>query len=179
MGNLKDRRLWVMCGIPGSGKSTFIATHINFFAERKAVISRDDIRFSMLKEGDSYFSKEKEVFTEFIRQIKESLNKNVDTIVDATHISSASRGKLLRALGNSIKNVQVNAIVIKVPLELAFTRNNQRTGLKAVPDQVIINMYSQFTEPTLDEGFNNIWINEGETYIYHKPIWKIIRKEEN
>ena len=178
MENLKDRRLWVMVGVPGSGKSTFITTHINFFAERKAVISRDDIRFSMLKEGESYFSKEKEVFVEFIRQIKDSLNKNIDTIVDATHISSASRGKLLRALGNSLKNVQINAIVIKVPLEIALERNKQREGIKVVPDQAIINMNSQFTEPTLDEGFDNIWINEGETYIYHKTVWKIIRKEK-
>ena len=162
MENLKDKRLWVMCGIPGSGKSTFIATHNNFFNERKAVISRDNIRFSMIKEKDSYFSKEKEVFAEFIRQIKESLNKNIDTIVDATHINPPSRGKLLRALGNSLKNVQINAIVIKVPLEIALERNKQREGIKVVPDQAIINMNSQFTEPILDEGFDNIWIKRND-----------------
>ena len=143
------------------------------------VISRDDIRFSMIKDGDSYFAKEKEVFTEFVRQIKDSLNKNVDTIVDATHISPSSRGKLLRALGESLKTTQVNAIVIKTSLENALERNKKREGLKVVPDKAIINMDSQFSEPTLDEGFDNIWIREGETYIYHKPVWKIIRKEEN
>lgn len=178
MENLKDRRLWVMCGIPGSGKSTFIATHDNFFNERKAVISRDNIRFSMIKEGDSYFSKEKEVFAEFIRQIKESLNKNVDTIVDATHINPPSRGKLLRALGDSLKKTQVNAIVIKVPLDVALERNKLRDGLKVVPDSAIINMDAQYSNPTLEEGFDNIWIREGETYLYHKPVWKIIRKED-
>ena len=173
----KNKRLWIMCGVPGSGKSTWIQQHINYFNKSHAVISRDDIRFSMIKENDSYFSKEKEVFAEFIKQIIFSLNNNFDTIVDATHINPASRGKLLRALKNNLKDIQINAIVIKEPLEVALERNKKREGLKVVPDSAIINMNTQFIDPTIEEGFDNIWIKKGETYLFHKPVYEIIRKE--
>lgn len=158
----QKKRLWIMVGIPASGKSTFIATHDNFFNERKAVISRDNVRFSMIKEGDSYFSREKEVFNEFIRQIKISLEENFDTIVDATHINAGSRSKLLRALGDSLKNIEINAIVIRTPLDVALERNSKREGLSLVPESAIRDMYSHFTIPTLDEGFDNIWIKNNE-----------------
>jgi len=164
-----------MCGIPGSGKSTWIQQHKNYFNERQAIISRDDVRFSMIKEGDEYFSREKEVFNEFIRQIKVSLEENFDTIVDATHISVGSRSKLLRALGNSLKDIEINAIVIKVPLETALERNNKREGLSLVPETAIRNMYSQFTIPTFDEGFTNIWIVKEEN---GKKIYQIINTED-
>ena len=158
----KNKRLWVMAGIPGSGKSTFIQNHKSYFNEHQAIISRDDIRFSFVTENDAYFSKEIAVFNEFIRQIKNSLNENVDTIVDATHISIGSRAKLLRHLAPALKEVEINAIVLKVPLEVALERNSHREGLKFVPETAIENMYHQFTEPTFEEGFDNIWIKDNE-----------------
>lgn len=171
----QKKRLWIMVGIPASGKSTFIATHDNFFNERKAVISRDNIRFSMIKEKDSYFSREKEVFNEFIRQIKISLEENFDTIVDATHINAGSRSKLLRALDNSLKNIEINAIVIRTPLDIALERNSKREGLSLVPESAIRDMYSHFTIPTIDEGFDNIWIVKEEN---GKEFYLIINEED-
>lgn len=53
----------------------------------------------MLNEGNSYFAKEKEVFREFINQIKTALNEVDNVVVDATHINERSRNKLLDAIG--------------------------------------------------------------------------------
>jgi predicted kinase len=170
----QKKRLWIMVGIPASGKSTFIATHDNFFNEQKAVVSRDAVRFSMIKEEDEYFSREKEVFNEFIRQIKVSLEENFDTIVDATHINVGSRSKLLRALGDSLKNIEINAIVIRTPLDIALVRNSKREGLSLVPESAIRDMYFHFTIPTIDEGFDNIWIVKEEN---GKKIYQIINAE--
>ena len=91
------KTLWLMCGIPGSGKSTWIREHEKYFEPSYKVISRDEIRFSMLGENDDYFSKEKEVWDEYVKQAKDSLSKNDDTILDATHLNEASRTKILRA----------------------------------------------------------------------------------
>ena len=60
--------LYLMCGIPGSGKSTWIKQNK---IESDAVISRDVVRFSLVKEHEEYFSKETEVFYTFIDQINE------------------------------------------------------------------------------------------------------------
>lgn len=38
-------------------------------------ISRDEIRYSMISDKDEYFSKEKEVFNEYVKQIDEALTK--------------------------------------------------------------------------------------------------------
>ena len=75
-------RLWLLAGIPGSGKSTWIQNHRKFFAEDNAVISRDQIRFALLGENDDYFSKENEVWQQYVEKTIASLKFNTDTILD-------------------------------------------------------------------------------------------------
>lgn len=149
----KKSKLWMMVGIPGSGKSTYIK---NMDCEDKNVISRDVIRFSMVKEDEDYFSKEKEVFNEFIRQIADSVSTHKNTFVDATHISKASRKKVLSRLTATLANVEVNAIVINAPLDVALYQNNKRTGRERVPESAIKNMFNQMTYPNKAEGFDHI-----------------------
>ena len=49
--------LYVMCGVPGCGKSTWCKNNV---PEDAVYVSRDEVRFSMLKPTDAYFSKEQE-----------------------------------------------------------------------------------------------------------------------
>ena len=154
------KKMYVMVGVPGSGKSTFIKNHIEGIKTSYAVISRDEIRFNLVPEDKPYFSEESAVFTRFVLGIKKSLRENDITIVDATHINEGSRGKLFRALGSFLKDVQVSAVVLKVPIELAIERNNLREGRALVPKTAIKNMYSQFSMPSFKEGFDRIIIYE-------------------
>ena len=130
--------LTLMCGIPGSGKSTWLKG----LEKENAVISRDKIRYSLLNEGDAYFSKEKEVFELFTKQINDSLTKGINTYVDATHITPGSRRKLLNAI--TAPYDRLNAIVIDTPLEECLKRNAQRIGRACVPEDQVINMYEHF-----------------------------------
>lgn len=123
------------------------------------VVSRDAIRFSLVKEDEEYFSKEDEVFKIFISTIKEKLISLNEVYVDATHLNPPSRSKLISALGTSLMGVELNVIWVKVPLEVALKRNEQRKNTRAyVPRGVIRRMHSQLRAPEYEEGFDNIFI---------------------
>lgn len=160
----------VMCGVPGSGKSTWTK---NFLKEHKRtkVVSRDEIRFSIVKENEPYFSKENQVYSEFIRQIKEGLNdENIDTVIaDATHLNVPSRRKLFHSLGEKIFE---DAIVVcrcfDIGVENCIKFNELRKGTRAyVPEDAIRNMANAFSIPTKEEGYFNFIIldtSEEEQY---------------
>ena len=156
----KSKRLYVMVGIPGSGKSTCIKNSLGILIRDYGVgkvVSRDAIRFSIVKEDEPYFSKEKEVFNTFINEIKEGLENYDVVIADATHINQASRTKTLRALGTALKDVSVTAIVMTTDIEEALMRNMKRKGLELVPEDAIEHMWARYTEPELEEGFDAIY----------------------
>lgn len=95
--------LYVMVGCSGSGKSYFTEFFPNFRGANTEVVSRDSIRFSMLSLGDNYFKNEKKAFKRFISDINRKLESGVDIVADATHISKASRSKLLSNIRNKEK----------------------------------------------------------------------------
>lgn len=150
--------MFMMMGCPGAGKSTYLKSRLN---DRACVVSRDDIRFSIVREDEEYFSHENEVYAEFIRQIKEGLNFNSEVYVDATHLNEISRAKTLRALGASLKDVEVNVIWVRVPLEVALNQNENRKDTRSyVPRGAIRRMHSQLTRPIKEEGFDHIYVVE-------------------
>lgn len=55
-----------MSGAPGSGKSTWCRNH----GVSKYRVSRDEIRFSVLKDGEDYFSHEKKLSECLLTQLK-------------------------------------------------------------------------------------------------------------
>ena len=147
--------LYVMCGIPGSGKSTWIRNNLT---ENDKHISRDEIRFSMIKEGEEYFSKENKVFEQFCLDIVSALKKGYNVFADATHINRGSRRKLLQQVATYADSIQ--AIEVPTPVSIALERNEGRKdeGLRYVPPSAIKRMYNQYEEPDYDEGFDEILI---------------------
>lgn len=152
------KNLYLMCGVPGSGKSYWIKNNINQFKGTTKVVSRDKIRFSLLNDEDEYFSKEKEVWDLFVKEIIEGLKNYDNVIVDATHLNGPSRIKTLNAVGEYLGNVKISAIVIKAPLYTCIKRNEEREGRAFVPLSVIRRMKYQFSMPTSEEGFNDVII---------------------
>ena len=140
--------LYLMCGIPGSGKSTWIKKNK---IDSDVVISRDVVRFSLVKEHEEYFSKETEVFNTFIEQINEAIDKDVSTIfVDATHINENSRNKVLDRLHLS-EEVKVTPVFFNTDLETCLARNALRKGRANVPAKVIAQMEKNLRAPTFNE----------------------------
>ena len=136
--------LYLLSGIPGSGKSTIAQLRKG---QNSIVVSRDEIRLSLLKDNESYFSKENEVFKIFIETIQNGLDAGFDVYADATHLNNKSRFKTLVNL--NLKNHRVSVIVVNTTLETCLKRNATRTGRRFVPEGCIKEMYNAFTIPKL------------------------------
>lgn len=153
------KNIYLMCGVAGSGKSTWIKNNLHKFRGYSAVISRDQIRFSMVAEDEEYFSKEDKVFEKFMSDIKYFIKQEgVDNIIiDATHINRKSRNKVLQPLKRLLNKVKLNAVVIDVPLEVALNQNENRKDTRGyVPRKIIRRMKQQFEMPSIEEGFDEI-----------------------
>ena len=151
--------LYILCGPSGSGKSTW---GLNFLSqvENTMYTSRDYFRLSMLKDGEDYFSHEKEVFKQFVNAIVNSLTHDINIIADATHLNEFSRRKLTQAIDMFIQDYQIVYVIFNTNLKTCLERNAQRTGRANVPETVIRNMFKEFKVPTLDEDERAIDIME-------------------
>ena len=138
------KTLYMMIGLPGSGKSTWLKTYAN----NGVIISRDAIRFAMIGEDEPYFSKETEVFNRFIENIQECIdNDSVENIyIDATHVTEAGRNKVLNRL-NLDKVDKKCAVLATTPLHTCLLRNSLREGCERVPESAINNMALSFEWP--------------------------------
>ena len=160
--------LYVLCGIPGCGKSTWVRKKmsenpLSYIGTQKwAYVSRDEVRFSMIKEEDDYFSKEKQVYQEFINRICDYLGDSwIDGVIaDATHLNEVSRDKLINAIRRQRPNEPLNIIMVyfDIPLEVCKFRNNKRSGRALVPEHVMDKMYAQLEFPKLRKGLERIEI---------------------
>lgn len=143
---MKQQTLYLICGPAGSGKTTWVKSNATQFDSARH-ISRDEIRFAMLKDGDDYFKYEKKVFRTFVNEIQKALDEGIEIVyADATHINTASRMKTMRAL-KIAENVKVIPVYFDTPLSLCLERNAMRSGRALVPDDVIKQMYSNKTSP--------------------------------
>jgi hypothetical protein len=92
-----------MCCPPGGGKSFEIQIMTSILRDEGLgykIVSRDAIRFAMLKDGEDYFKYENEVFNQFINQINDALASESCSyiFIDATHLNEKSRNKTLDRL---------------------------------------------------------------------------------
>lgn len=140
-----------MTGPAGCGKTTWIKQNL----PDAKVISRDAIRFLMLKEDDDYFAYEDQVVKTFFEEIQKAIdNGEAEVVADATHLTPKTRQMFLNKLKN-LETVEVVAVAMRVDLDTCLKQNAQRTGRALVPESVIKNMWSSYIEPTTKEKYIN------------------------
>ena len=158
--------LYILCGIPGCGKTSWtrnkMKENTSSTDQKWVCVSRDEVRFSIIKEEDDYFSKEKQVFQEFVNRICGNLSDAwiTNVIADATHLNEISRDKLINAIRRKRPNLplHITMVYFDIPLEVCKFRNAKREGRARVPDNVMDKMYQQLEFPKLREGLERIEI---------------------
>jgi predicted kinase len=151
-------KLYVLVGVPGSGKSTWIKNQI--WAKDIPVVSTDRFVEKYAEEQGKTYS---EVFQEYMpiavrlmaNQALICQANKLDIIWDQTSTSVATRAKKIRMLPNYYKI----AVVFKTPEPEELKRRlDSRIG-KNIPEEVSETMARQLRDepPTKEEGFDEIW----------------------
>lgn len=152
-----NKTLFLICGVPGSGKTTWVKKQIDNAPVLCKYVSRDDIRYSLLQDGEEYFSHEDEVFNQFIDEIKDGL---IDTFysavfADATHLTPDTRKKTLDAIGNTLTGVDINVVNFNIPFSECMKNNESRKGTKYfVPRAQMRSMFDRYIVPSKYEEYN-------------------------
>jgi len=147
----------MLCGLPGSGKSTFAETitvirdsYIDSAVPPK-VHSSDAIRKELYGDESLQIDHEK-VFNLLHKRIIEDLRAGRDVVYDATNINKKQRIHFLQQIKNT--RCVPYAIVMAVPYEVCLERNSQRE--RQVPGKAIKRMYMNWEPPHKGEGFQEI-----------------------
>ena len=156
------KKLYMLVGLPASGKSTWAKKRCSN-NPNAICISRDEIRFSLLKDGEDYFAKEKEVFKTFIASIQQAMSDAFDyneIYIDATHLNERSRQKVLNKL--DINHWDIYLVNFITPIEICIERNSYRVGRAFVPEETIRNMqnWRDIIKPVFKYDYHLIEINE-------------------
>jgi predicted kinase len=151
-------KLYVLVGVPGSGKSTWVDN--NTFTMTCACISTDKYVEHYANEVGKTYS---EVFTEFMPNAVKLMTDEVivarelgrDIVWDQTSTTVKSRAKKLYML----PNYRAIAVVFPTPehKELVRRLSSRWDSGKVVPEHVVASMIASWEEPTLEEGFDEIW----------------------
>lgn len=145
-----------LIGVPGSGKSTWIANQD--WATDIPVVSTDNFVEQYAKEQGKTYN---QVFKDYMPiAVKLMANQalicqanNKDVIWDQTSTTIASR----RRKFNTLPKYEHIAIVFRTPDPDELARRLASRPGKNIPDHVMKTMISGWEEPTLDEGFVDIW----------------------
>ncbi len=153
-------KLYVLVGVPGSGKSTWINDQV--WSNDCVVVSTDEFVEDYAKECGLTYS---EVFDDYMpTAVKLMADKVVrareagkDIIWDQTSTSVATRAKKIRMLPDYYKI----AVVIRTPPSSELMKRLASRKGKNIPWEVVSNMAQQLEAepPSEEEGFDEIWYN--------------------
>ena len=139
--------LYVMCGIPASGKSVYaklLAEEIDGI-----VVSSDGIR------AEWYGSEEiqgdpSKIFREVELRCKNALGADRSVIMDATNMNAKKRANFLKRMPECHKV----CVVMAVPFDVCIKRDEERS--RSVGPEVMEKMRRNFQMPYYNEGWDHI-----------------------
>ena len=155
-----EQYVYVLSGVPGSGKST-VGAKIALVMDA-VVISTDDIR-AELNGSAGDWSNGAAVFATAYERLDKAVSEGRNVLWDSTNLDSKSRRSVLSHIPSSYSKVSV---FTDVSVEICKARNLARYESelakpdgdpRLVPEAVIDRMMSKYHHPTVAEGFDTIY----------------------
>lgn len=138
-------KLIIMCGLQGSGKSTF-AQKLNQSMPNSVLLSSDEMR-------KRFNINNALVFEILYRQMNAALESGQDVIFDATNITIKDRTAIYRAIEVDPASIDVEVVVMATPYDECLRRVEVRNkrGDHFVPLDVVEQYRNKFQVPVIDE----------------------------
>jgi tRNA uridine 5-carbamoylmethylation protein Kti12 len=149
-------KFYVLVGVPGSGKTTWVNQQ-SFNTDHTVYVSSDMFveRYAQ-QVGKTYT----EVFAEYMPRaidemmdaVFEALENRYDIIWDQTSTTRPSRRKKLKYVPEGYEKI---AVVFPTPDPATHKEWLKRPG-KEIPEEIVQDMIARFEMPTLAEGFDKV-----------------------
>jgi predicted kinase len=139
-------RIVVLVGLPGSGKSTWLAQQAG------GGISSDAVR-KLLADDETDQSIHPQVFqtVRYLLEQRIAIGRPV-TYIDATNLTPEERRPYLEIA--RARGCQIDAVFFDVPLVVCQERNAVRS--RAVPREALEKMAAKLVPPSTAEGFSDV-----------------------
>lgn len=147
--------LYMLIGIPASGKSTWVKTH----GSEHIVLSTDNyIEEQARREETTYDA----VFMKYINIATNAMNEMVDVatklkcdvIWDQTNLDIRSRKRKMA----KFRDYRKVAVVFEMPSDNVLKERLQSREGKVIPEKIIESMKQRFQYPSQEEGFDEIMV---------------------
>ena len=149
--------LYMLIGISGSGKSTWIQ-HQNFNMDDTVIVSTDNIieeraAAKGMTYSDVFQDEIKSATAEMNNRIKLAIEQKKNVVWDQTNLTVKSRRPKVIQFSEEYEKI---AVCFATPDEVELKRRlNNRPG-KVIPANIVLAMKSQLQMPTVEEGFHLI-----------------------
>lgn len=141
-------RLYVLVGLPGSGKSTWLERN------RKPSLSSDALR-AALTGDESNQEQNRLVFAQLRALVRARLAAGcAETWVDSTALTRTERRCWIRLA--EMHGCAVEAVFFDTSVEVCRARNSARQ--RRVPEEALERMARRMSAPRVEEGFDQVTV---------------------